>query len=250
MSLLTVSLLALGVFCILYFVAILMYTGPKSAFLWFWSVAGMILIVIAFICSFIETNNIVIPIYIRLGLAVLLFLGAIIFILVEIRIISAGNKKVSTSAEYVIVLGAQVKGKVLSKSLKSRLDTAYKYLRENNKAKVIVSGGQGNGEDISEAEAMSDYLKKQGIEPYRIIKEDQSTNTYENIKFSIKFLKEEKPLVILVTNHFHVYRAINIAKKQGLNVQGLGAPVDDLLALNYYIREFFAVIKDRLFGNI
>ena len=58
------------------------------------------------------------------------------------------------------------------------------------------------------------------------------------------------PLVILVTSNFHVYRAINIAKKQGLKVQGLGAPVDDILALNYYIREFFAVVKDRLFGNI
>lgn len=250
MSLITVSLLAMGVFCFLYFIAILIYTGPKSAFLGFWIVTGIIFIAAASIYSFVETNKIVIPIYIKLAVVVLLLLGAVIFVLVEIRIVSAGNKKVSTSAGYVIVLGAQVKGKVLSKALKSRLDTAYAYLRENRRAKVIVSGGQGNGEDISEAEAMSNYLKKQGIEPYRIIKEDQSTNTNENIKYSRKFLKEEAPLIILVTNNFHVYRAMGIAKKQGLMVQGLGAPVDDILALNYYIREFFAVVKDKLIGNI
>lgn len=249
MSLLTVSLLTMGVFCILYFASILMYTGPKSAFLWFWMVTGMVFIVAASIYSFIETNKIVIPIYIKLAAIVFLFLGVAILILVEILIISAGNRKVSTAAEYVIVLGAQVKGKTLSKALKSRLDTACEYMKENRKAKVIVSGGQGNGEDISEAEAMCNYLRKQGIELYRIIKEDQSTNTYENITYSRKFLKEEA-LIIIVTSRFHVYRAINIAKKQGMIVQGLGAPVDDILALNYYIREFFAVVKDKLIGNI
>lgn len=250
MSLLTVILLMMGVFSLLYFVSILMYTGPKSAFLWFWIVTGVALIVTASVNSLVENNKINLPMYVKLAVAAFVFLGTVTFTLVEIRIVSAGNKKVSMSAGYVIILGAQVKGKTLSKALKSRLDTAYDYLKKNRKAKVIVSGGQGSGEDISEADAMSNYLKELGIETSRIIKEDQSTNTYENIKYSRKFLKEEEPIVILVSSNFHIYRAMGIAKKQGLKVHGLGAPVDDILALNYYVREFFAVVKDKLIGNI
>lgn len=249
MSLLTVILLMMGVFSLLYFVSILMYTGPKSAFLWFWMISGIALIVIASVNSYVENNKILVPSYVKMIVAAFVFLCVVIFSLVEFRIFSAGNKKVSISAGYVIILGAQVKGKTLSKALKSRLDTAYEYLIKNRKAQVIVSGGQGSGEDISEADAMSNYLKERGIETSRIIKEDQSTNTYENIKYSRKFLKEE-PLVILVSSNFHIYRAMGIAKKQGLKVHGLGAPVDDILALNYYVREFFAVVKDKLIGNI
>ncbi|WP_097014053.1 YdcF family protein [Anaerocolumna aminovalerica] len=250
MNLLTISLLGMGILCILYFVVIILYAGPKASFLQFWIVTGMLLILAAFLYPLIETDTIATLKYIKHAAGILLFFGAIIFIVTEIRILSSGSKKVSLSAEYVIVLGAQVKGKVLSKTLKSRMDTACKYLKGNKDAKVIVSGGQGDGEDISEAEAMSNYLVKQGIEPYRIIKEDQSVNTYENIKYSKKFLKEETALVILITSSFHVYRAMGIAKRQGLKVQGLGAPSDQVLVLNYYIREFFAVVKDRLIGNI
>lgn len=249
MNLLTVSLLTVGILCILYFVVIILYAGPKASFLQFWLVAGMLLILAAFLYPLIEDKSSILK-YSKPAVYILLSFGGAIFILTEIRIIWAGSKKVSTSANYVIVLGAQVKGKVLSKTLKSRMDTACKYIKENRKAKVIVSGGQGDGEDISEAEAMSSYLVQQGIEPYRIIKEDQSVNTHENIKYSKKFIKEEATLVILITSRFHIYRAMGIAKRQGLKVQGLGAPADHVLALNYYVREFFAVVKDRLIRNI
>lgn len=249
MNLLTVSLLTVGIFCILYSGVIILYAGPKASFLQFWIVTGMLLILAAFLYPLLEDKSSILK-YSKPTVYILLSFGGVIFILTEIRIIWAGSKQVSTSANYVIVLGAQVKGKVLSKTLKSRMDTACKYLKENRKAKVIVSGGQGDGEDISEAEAMSSYLVQQGIESYRIIKEDQSVNTHENIKYSKKFIKEETTLVILITSRFHIYRAMGIAKRQGLKVQGLGAPADHVLALNYYIREFFAVVKDRLIRNI
>jgi uncharacterized SAM-binding protein YcdF (DUF218 family) len=124
-------------------------------------------------------------------------------------------------------------------------------LEENKNSIAIVSGGQGSGEDISEAEAMSKYLLSKGISKNRIIKEDQSTNTNQNILFSNKFMPEGNRKTVIVTSRFHVYRAIQIAKKQGLeDVQGLGAPTDKILALSYYVREFIAVMKDRLVGNI
>jgi uncharacterized SAM-binding protein YcdF (DUF218 family) len=188
---------------------------------------------------------------IKVGFTVIILLGVAAFLFVEGIIISKGKLQPESGADYVIVLGAQVRGRSLSRALKSRLDTAYEYLEDNENTKVIVSGGQGNGEDISEAEAMSQYLLLKRIKEDKIIKEDQSTNTYENINFSMKLMEEGKYHIVIVTNQFHVFRATSIAKKQGLiGVQGLGAPNDDILTLSYYVREFLAVIKDKLVGNI
>jgi uncharacterized SAM-binding protein YcdF (DUF218 family) len=81
--------------------------------------------------------------------------------------------------------------------------------------------------------------------------EDKSTNTSQNIKFSKGLMVSENATAVLVTNRFHVFRAMSIARKQGIiHVQGLGAPNDDILTLSYYIREFFAVVKDKVVGNI
>ncbi len=243
--------LLFGVFSLLYFGAIILYAGTGTAFLWFWMVAGIGGILFAVILRLQYANKIVINRYFRNVFMVLFFFAMILFFLVEGIIISNARKKPDSGADYVIVLGAQVRGTVLSRALKSRLDTAYNYLLANDNTKVIVSGGQGDGEDISEAEAMSLYLISKGIQKDRIIKEDQSTNTFENIKFSREYIAEEKDHIVIVTNGFHVFRAISIAKKQGFaSAQGLGAPNDDMLIVHYYIREFFAVIKDMVIGNI
>lgn len=251
MNIAAIIFLLIGVFSLLYYGAIILYAGSGTAFLWFWMVAGIGGIVVAIILRLQYTNKIVINHYFMKALMVLLFIAMGLFIFVEGIIISNSRKKPDSAADYVIVLGAQVRGTALSRALKSRLDTTYYYLLKNDDTKVIVSGGQGSGEDISEAEAMSQYLISKGIQKERIIKEDQSTNTYENIKFSKKYIEEEKDHIVIVTNGFHVFRAISIAKKQGLaSVQGLGAPNDDILIVHYYVREFFAIIKDMLVRNI
>ena len=90
-----------------------------------------------------------------------------------------------------------------------------------------------------------------GIEEERIILEDKSTSTVENIKFSMDNINNKEAQVVIITNKFHVMRACLIAKKQGLeNVSGLPVKSNPLLALNCYVREFFAVVKDKLVGNI
>jgi uncharacterized SAM-binding protein YcdF (DUF218 family) len=115
---------------------------------------------------------------------------------------------------------------------------------------AIVSGGKGSKEAITEAEAMHLYLMTKGIQPTRIIQEDKSTNTKENIHFSKAFLKDNATVAI-VTNGFHIFRATSIAKKQGITlVQGLAAPTDLLLSINYYVREAVGVLKDKVFGNL
>jgi len=196
-------------------------------------------------------NDINVPKFLRIIGITLIAIGLCIFTFVEGTIIFHANQEADQDMDYLIVLGAQVRGTRVTKTLQKRLDTATIYLKENPKTLAIVSGGQGAGEDISEAEAMKKYLLEQGIAENRIIKEDKSTNTDENIRYSKNIINDEDATTAIVTNGFHVYRAVAIAKKQGLNhVQGLAAPSDQILLINYYVREVLGVIKDKVVGNL
>lgn len=146
------------------------------------------------------------------ALVIVIALGVILFVVAEGCIISAYRSKGEPDLDYLIVLGAQVKEKGPSAALKFRLDTAYDYLMENEDTICIVSGGQGANEPHSEAQGMYNYLVEKGIEKERIIMEDQSTDTSENIAFSSVFLDMEKDHVGIVTNNFHVFRSVHLAK--------------------------------------
>ncbi|MBO5055851.1 MAG: YdcF family protein [Lachnospiraceae bacterium] len=153
--------------------------------------------------------------------------------------------------DYIVVLGAQMKASGPSKALQYRLDEAVRYLEENPDTLVIVSGGQGLDEHISEAQGMYDYLAQKGIASGRIIKEDKSRNTFQNLTFSAEFLDKEKNSVGIVTNNFHVFRAVGIAKKAGYKaVCGIAARGEPFLQYNNMMREFFGVVKDFLVGNM
>ena len=102
-------------------------------------------------------------------------------------IIYGKSDNVIFNEDAVIVLGAAVHGKTPSLTLKRRLDTAVKYHKQNPDAVIIVSGGQGVQEDITEAEAMRNYLIKNGVEADKIIKEEAATSTFENFAFSKKY---------------------------------------------------------------
>ena len=153
--------------------------------------------------------------------------------------------------DYIIVLGAQMKADGPSRVLKMRLDKAYDYLMENPDTRVIVSGGQGSDEHVSEAQGMYDYLVEKGIDAERILREDQSRNTSQNIEFSSAFLDKENDSVGIVTNNFHIFRATHIAKKSGYRqVCGIAAPSELSMQGNNMLREFMGVMKDFLVGNI
>ncbi len=251
MNLLALLFFLIGLFSLGYTVAIVSYAGINAAFLWFWVIAWLGCTAISMLLRFMYSHKIEVAGYVKFGFAFILLIGMAVFLLVEGNIIHSGRKQPHSGADYVIVLGAQVRGTALSRALKNRLDTAYEYLVNNGSARVIVSGGQGKGEDITEAEAMKEYLTGKGIKVERILMEDKSTNTYENLLFSKAFMKEARPGIVIVTSNFHVFRAVGISKKLGLaDTSGLGAPADDILTLNYYVREFFAVVKDKLLGNI
>jgi uncharacterized SAM-binding protein YcdF (DUF218 family) len=184
-------------------------------------------------------------------ITIIIVLGVLSFIIVEGCIISSYRAKGEPNLDYLIVLGAQVKEKGPSAALKFRLDTAYDYLVENENTLCIVSGGQGANEPHSEAQGMYDYLVEKGIAKERIIMEDKSTDTSENIAFSSVFLDMEKDRVGIVTNNFHVFRGVHLAKHQGIrNVCGIAAPSNIYFQLNNMVREFFGILKDLVCGNL
>ena len=122
---------------------------------------------------------------------------------------------------------------------------------ENENTVCIVSGGQGSNEPCSEAEGMCRYLIERGIAPARILMEDKSTDTSENIAFSMQFLDKENDSVGVVTNNFHVFRGVHLARHMGIReVCGISAPSDVYFLLNNMVREFFGVMKDLVYGNL
>lgn len=149
----------------------------------------------------------------------------------------------------VIVLGCQVRGETPSIMLKNRLDTALETLNEYPDTVCVVSGGKGKGEDISEAEAMRRYLTENGIPESRIINEDKSKNTRENISFSKEILDERGiDRAIIVTNDFHQYRADIYARRNGLTVGHHSAVTRRLNLLNYWVREWAALFDALIRG--
>ncbi len=163
-----------------------------------------------------------------------------------------GSKVPDKNADALIVLGAGVRGDRVSLTLKYRLDAAYDYLTENKNTIVVVSGGQGRGENISEAEAMKRYLVSRGIDENRIVMEDKSTSTQENFLFSKNILDEkfENGKYVYVTNSFHVFRAGLVAQKNGVSASGLSAKSVWYTAPNNYLREVVAVWLYWLLGRL
>jgi uncharacterized SAM-binding protein YcdF (DUF218 family) len=147
------------------------------------------------------------------------------------------------NVDYLIVLGARVKGTTPSLSLQYRIDAAAKYLKENQTTIAIASGGKGDGEDISEAEAIKNGLIVQGIGEGRIILEDKSTDTVENISFSMKLIPNHLKTGLVVSNDFHIYRAKLIAKDLGLQLAGLPADTPTIAIPKSYSREYLAITK-------
>ncbi len=149
--------------------------------------------------------------------------------------------------QILLVLGAQVKGETPGLTLSLRLDAAKAYLDTHPKAMAVVSGGMGEGEDITEAKAMKRYLETRGIDPARILKEDASTSTRENVRNTLTLLEKEgmgDKDIILVSDTYHLFRARMLAKNLGEDVYTLSAKTHPMLEWPYRIRELFAIIKD------
>lgn len=158
--------------------------------------------------------------------------------------------KVKENLDYLIVLGAHVDGTRLTLALLERTRRALLYMEENPSTKAVLSGGKGTGEEISEAQAMYRYLTEHGIERDRLLLEEKSTNTKENLAFSLKVIGTMDVSVGVVTNNFHVLRGVLIGRKCGCrHIYPVPSRYRSWRLLIYIPREILALIKDKLVGN-
>lgn len=150
-----------------------------------------------------------------------------------------------------IVLGCQVRGDRPSRMLARRLDTAYRYACSRPGALIVVSGGQGAGEDYSESFVMKKYLTKRGLAPERIIEENAAKNTGENIRFSAAILRERQAGkdAVLITDGFHQLRAWYFAGREGLCTRALSSRPPLGMTVVFGVREWLALAKAVLLGR-
>lgn len=184
-------------------------------------------------------------------LSLILILGIIYVSILSILMYKAQNNT-PENPNVIVVLGCKVNGETPSRMLKRRLNAAYEALCQNPKTICIVSGGQGDNEKISEAQAMKTYLEEKGIESDRIIMEDKSCSTYENIKFSLEILDNLNMShnMTLVTDGFHQYRASLIARSQGVEeVTAYSAKTEPRFLLTYWVREWLGLTHFFILGN-
>lgn len=158
----------------------------------------------------------------------------------------AGQGTPNPESSCAIVLGAGVNGTEPSRSLRERIDAAYDYLTTHPDAIAVVTGGKGDHERISEAECMFRELTGRGIDPHRILQEDQAVNTVENLRFSVDLLEARtgsRPAKIaLITSEYHLCRADLFARSLGLEAELIPAATGrTALRCNYYLREIFAL---------
>lgn len=234
--------LILGVLCLLYFFLLLLYSGFTSAFYLVWPFLSAVFLGIGWLFRIHFWKAL--PFSIRAGLLVLASAGLLFFLGVEGMILRYSIREPEKTPDFIIVLGAHVKSSGPSRALALRLDKACEFATLHPDTILIVSGGKGGNEPVSEASVMKDYLIAKGIEPSRILKEDQSTNTRENLLFSQKLIPEGSSVGI-ISNGFHICRALHLAEKLGIEAPvGIPAKNDLLTQPANLLREFFAVVKD------
>lgn len=181
------------------------------------------------------------------AIVALLLIG---FLALEGVILAAGLGSAPQGLDYVIVLGARVNGREPSGALRNRIQAAAEYLAANPGTMAVLSGGQGADEEISEAQCMYEELAARGVDPARLILEDQSTDTSENLRFS-RTLIPEGASVGLVTNNFHIFRSLALARGLGWkNIAGVPVTTSLLSLPHYLMREFIGVVYDALRGNL
>ena len=232
-----ISILSL---CVFAFVLKFFFTG--YTFLSFCLFFTAFIVLLYFVFSLFKNKTTKI---LRIILTVLVSLFITALIISEIPIVNTSVKREKSPSRYCIVLGAAVHGNIPSLVLRERINAAYDFLSQNPDSIAILSGGQGPGENISEAQCMFEELMSMGIPRERLFLEDTSTSTIENISFSHNIIQELSPGtkdVTIISSETHLYRACLVAKDLGLSPTAFYATTTKpLLRFSQYLREGFAV---------
>lgn len=243
----------LGAVLIGYIIAINIMSGVRVAFSLPIIIVGIILIIYHFIKKRIDESKVFIKGFKLIKM--FLCIGLIWFLAMEAVIISY-PKHSEKKADYILVLGAGLNDTIPTEILRGRLDVAIECIEKNQAEYIVVSGGQGEDENLPEAHAMSKYLQDKGIDKEKIIIEDESRNTNQNFKFSKKKIEEHshKSLkeinIKIVTTDFHAFRSSILAKRNGyVNFNNYSSDTVWYLIPITYTREAFAIVKSVIFDK-
>ncbi len=185
-------------------------------------------------------------------LGVLIVLGVIYCLILSILMLHSAYRKPKSTPQAVIVLGCKVRGTNPTRMLSERIKAAYDAMQKYPDMVAVVSGGKGHDEVISEAECMRRELIKKGIAESRILTEDQSTSTSENLRFSKKILEEHGITgnVMIATDGYHEMRAQYLAKRETLpHCDPAPAHTTLLMFPTYWVREWFGLTHAFIFGD-
>ena len=236
----------IGVWSLIYYIICVAYAGVSLSFVWIWLLlSGFCFIRVVMITRKMQGKdkwkapNWLVNIY-----RACMVMGIALFVFVESQVVMAMNAQPQENLDYVIVLGAAVRGTTPTRPLRLRIQTAYEYMERNPDTILIASGGKGTDEQISEAECIRRTLIEMGLDETRIVIEDKSMDTEENIRNSYALIEDKESDVRVVTNSYHIWRAVEIAKSQGHDMLS-GVPAKTLmpLGIHYVVREFFGFVK-------
>ncbi len=161
--------------------------------------------------------------------------------------INGAKDTVKFDEDCVLVLGCGIRGETVLPTLQLRLDKCVEYLQKNPLALVVVSGGQGRNESISEAEAMKRYLVSKGVNAGQILEENRSRNTKQNFQYSKELIDSRfsgKPYSIAcITSNYHAYRAKKLSENAGLSITQYGSGSLWYLYPSAYFREMLSIFK-------
>ncbi len=168
---------------------------------------------------------------------------AVWFVAVQAAILHAESLPAYDDADWVVVLGAQVRGVAPSPMLQRRIDKAIEYARSHPDARIVVCGGRGEDEGASEAAVMASAMTDAGVGEDRLILEDRSVNTRQNLSFARELIGEDRPRAVIVSDGFHLYRASLLAKELGYDASTLACEKGEsfFAELFYRVREFFGI---------
>ncbi|HYE82112.1 MAG TPA: YdcF family protein [Clostridia bacterium] len=246
-------LLMLGMLGVIDTILVSIYTGINVGSL-FPGIAGLIIIVYIYIGLWVRKGRPVIqdPLARRLVCAMVVC-GVIFFASLEVLITYSSSLQEDVDADYIIILGGGLHEGEITPTLQERLQKGLEYMEKYPDTDVIVSGGKGFGESITEAEAMKRYLISKGIAAGRILEEDRATSTMENFVFSRELLQNiegrNTTRIVVATSDFHMLRAKFLARRVGFEPYGITSSTPASVRMNSHIREYFALVKSFLFDR-
>lgn len=239
-----------GAFFITYYLILTASLGPINFSIYLF-LGGILLCICGFVNQIFSRNKL----YKKIVKIVrpLFIIGITVFIVTEISIIFFSLQNNMDRADYTIILGAGIRGEIMTDTLRKRVNKAIEYSESNDDyGYIVASGGQGPGESISEAEAIKRHLNNNSV--VNVLKEEKSTDTYENLLFSKEIIEKHSGKAIselnikIITSDFHLFRSKMLCAKLGYkNVSFCGSPVLKILYPNYYIREFVGFYKMLVF---